>query len=83
MKNNLKEVQNIKESLDEYKEEYQKVKAETDFYMKKLKEDFGCKTIDETKKLREKLIDEVEKLQKEFDSEIMEIREAMEEEGLL
>jgi hypothetical protein len=83
MKNNLKDVQNIKESLDEFKEEYQKVKAETDFYMKKLKEDFGCKDIDETKKLRDKLIKEVEQLQEEFDTELSEIKEAMEEEGLL
>ena len=69
--------------MDEQKEKYQKVKAETDFYLKKLKEDFNCKGIDETKKLRDKLIKEVEQLQEEFDSELTEIKEAMAEEGLL
>jgi hypothetical protein len=83
MQNNLKKVQNIKENLEDSKEEYQKVKAETDFHMKRLKEKFNCKDIDEATALRNKLNKQVEKLQKEFDEELAEIEEAMEEEGLL
>lgn len=82
-KDNLKIVQDIKDSLEEFKEQYQKVKAETDFYLKKSKDEFGTKEINKLKELRDKLIKQVSKLQEEFDTELEEIKEAMEEEDLI
>jgi hypothetical protein len=83
MKNSLRELQVLQETLQEQKEEYQKDKAEYDFYLKKLEEDFNCKDIKGAEKLLEKLIKEKEKLIEKFDSELEQVKSEMEKEGLL
>jgi hypothetical protein len=78
-----KRLENIKKQLEDLKEEQREKETEKKIILKKLKEDFECKSIKEAEELLEEMDEEVEELEKKITEKTEKLIEGMKAEGLV
>lgn len=78
-----KRLENIKNQLEQLKERQREDEAEKKHIMKKLNDDYGCKTLEEIEKLIEELEEENETLEKDITKRTEKMITDMKREGLM
>lgn len=78
--NHLKELKNL---LNDRKSKVDTAKAQREFLLKQLKENFECTTLDEAVELLDELTADKEKIDKDIQLKTNELINKMQEEGLI
>jgi len=78
-----KRLESIKDQLEQLKEKQRESEAEKKHLMKKLNEDYECKTLEDAEKLLEELEEEIEILEKDITKRTEKMLADMRKEGLM
>ena len=78
-----KRLESIKDQLEQLKEKQREAEAEKKHLMKKLNEDYECKTLEDAEKLLEELEEEIEVLEKDITKRTEKMIADMRKEGLM
>ena len=81
-KNNNISLEHLKHKLQEFKNRADTAKAQEEYSLKQLKNEFECDTLEEAEELLEELIAEKETLDKEITEKTDILLERMEKEGI-
>ena len=78
-----KRLESIKDQLEQLKEKQREAEAEKKHLLKKLNEDYECKTLEDAEKLLEELEEEIEILEKDITKRTEKMLADMRKEGLM
>lgn len=75
---NEKELLELKEQIEDAKQEVNRLEGRQDGLMSQLQKDWGCKTLEQAKKKLEGLKDEIKDLEENIESGVAELEERYE-----
>jgi len=78
-----KRLENIKDQLEQLKEKQREAEAEKKHLMKKLNDDYKCKTLEDAEKLLEELEEDIETLEKDITKRTEKMINDMKREGFM